>query len=814
MASRIEKLKGRLKSVRRKSLIESVRKGPVSSFKRRMQKEKDDLAKEGRGMRNIAFFLTLISMMLAFSFVPLFPQPLPILVAVLVAFLVYVNPAAGMSLGSIPIVLGILYHLSLIDFIGMLGPIEIRVLFICLLIFFFVALPIRFRHYEDAVGINLGIIAATLLFFDATYFMAIPLLLTVAILFKKTQSGLAFSYYILISVPLMIMQYFQHILTITRVDYWNDPSAIPPIYASLSPIFGQMQSGMFQFRLFDFSQTLGKILWNVVETPPTLAHTVGQAINQYLDSFPGIVLFIGIVAGLVWAVSLVLPSLTRSNVLRAETVFPILTAAGVTALFFLLLNSLQTTLAFSTKLNTTQMTIGILATMLFAVPATMLNFIPKKKAEIEKNTQIILVKANDLMNKLQVFEDLLGKVKGSIPVDVSAPETKMTIIKEKLSESILKAEGRKYKLIETQAKIKELDKEIADGINALLPELNVILVHYQLTLNYSYTAWTKKLQEIGYDVKNPLKIDFQKDQLAETRVEYISTLLAASRLMAIEVCKLAEQVYAVIRSMYDPSLPEESRTISYSKEKLAEKTTPWIACEALIIAFKSWAKQYSSEISCSMDNLLASLSLITSLDANSTLLKSALGEKYSSMSQEIGKAGEIKTAFESKTINILNVPILKESLQKSIGIAKNVLLILYEELKAKEESIESLLPVEDSFWEKNITLTEQTALAIEKISVTEKNTLNQMMQYLPTALSFVEPCLWTITQYNVKNELLLNYPVAKTAIEDMLKKKKQVSVQDLPFRAQDAEEYLKLYFNERNREFVFNEESLLLSRRT
>ena len=219
MASRIEKLKDRLKSVRRKSLIESVRKGPVSSFKRRMQKEKDDLAKEGRGMRNIAFFLTLISMMLAFSFVPLFPQPLPILVAVLVAFLVYVNPAAGMSLGSIPIVLGILYHLSLIDFIGMLGPIEIRVLFICLLIFFFVALPIRFRHYEDAVGINLGIIAATLLFFDATYFMAIPLLLTVAILFKKTQSGLAFSYYILISVPLMIMQYFQHILTITRVDY-------------------------------------------------------------------------------------------------------------------------------------------------------------------------------------------------------------------------------------------------------------------------------------------------------------------------------------------------------------------------------------------------------------------------------------------------------------------------------------------------------------------------------------------------------------------------------------------------------------------
>ena len=143
-----------------------------------MQKEKDELAKEGKGLRNIAFFLTLVSMTLALSFVPFFPQPLPVLVAVLIAFMVYVNPAVGLSLGSIPIALGILYQLSIVDFIGMLGPTIVRVLFICLLIFFFVALPIRFRRYEDAIGINLGIIAATMLFFDATYFMAIPLLLT------------------------------------------------------------------------------------------------------------------------------------------------------------------------------------------------------------------------------------------------------------------------------------------------------------------------------------------------------------------------------------------------------------------------------------------------------------------------------------------------------------------------------------------------------------------------------------------------------------------------------------------------------------
>ena len=47
-------------------------------------------------------------------------------------------------------------------------------------------------------------------------------------------------------------------------------------------------------------------------------------------------------------------------------------------------------------------------------------------------------------------------------------------------------------------------------LTVLLPELNVILEHYQLNLNYSYTNWIKKLQEIGYEVKNPVQIEFRE----------------------------------------------------------------------------------------------------------------------------------------------------------------------------------------------------------------------------------------------------------------------------------------------------------------
>jgi hypothetical protein len=822
LASRTSKIKERLKalklkrkSIKRKSLHDVFIAGPTTSYKKRMQKEKDALAKEGRGIRIVAFILTLISMMLALSFIPFFPQPLPILVAVLVAFGVYMSPAVGMSIGSIPVALGLLYHLSTVDFIAMLGPAIIRVLIICILIFFFGAIPIRFRRYEDAVGINLGIIAACLLFFDSTFFLAIPLLITTAVLFKRTQTGLAIAYYALISVPLMLMQYFLYILTITRVDFWNDPTTVPPIYTSLSSVFAHMQGvSMFQFRMFDMSQTFGRITWEVIASPSAGIHTVPQALNQYMDSFPGMIMFLIMVGGIVWVVSLLLPSVvSKSGAMQAEILFPSLTATGLTALFFLFMVSLQTTMAFSAPhLTTTNMVLGTLATMVFAVPATILNFTPKKKAEIEKNCQIILVKTGSLTTNLQAAETLLAKIKADVPVDISGPETKIDIIKDKLNDIITKAKDRKFKVPETYDAIKELDKDLALRIDGLLPELDEIVKNYQLTLNYEYTAWIKKLQEIGYDVQTPAKVDFQKEQSTEERIQYISATLAASRLLANDVCRLATQVYEVIQTMYDPELPAQSRTISYVQQKLADKTSPWIACDALIIALKSWKRQYSKENAKSITALQENLTTLTNLANQEKTLLPILGERYGFVVEQAQRAQELQVKLEKSTTNLLTIMGFRDSLLSSLDVAKNVLSTLHMDMVTKANSVETMQPVED-FWEKNPTLTAQTADAIDKLGNPKKYSLNEKMKALPDALSCIEPCLWTISQYNVKNELLLNYPVAKTAIEEQLKKKKHVSAADLPFAVPDAEQYLKLFYNENTRGYTYDEENLQLTKK-
>ncbi|MFX1487499.1 MAG: hypothetical protein ACFFBS_10505, partial [Promethearchaeota archaeon] len=87
----------------------------------------------------------------------------------------------------------------------------------------FFILPVIFYRYEDAIAINLGIIAATLLFFSETYYLAIPLILVVAALYKKTKLGLTVSYYMLISLPLQVMYYLNYVLSLSNPEWWEDP---------------------------------------------------------------------------------------------------------------------------------------------------------------------------------------------------------------------------------------------------------------------------------------------------------------------------------------------------------------------------------------------------------------------------------------------------------------------------------------------------------------------------------------------------------------------------------------------------------------
>jgi hypothetical protein len=78
----------------------------------------------------------------------------------------------------------------------------------------------------------------------------------------------------------------------------------------------------------------------------------------------------------------------------------------------------------------------------------------------------------------------------------------------------------------------------------------------------------------------------------------------------------------------------------------------------------------------------------------------------------------------------------------------------------------------------------------------------------------MKECIETLTFYNEKHELLLNYPIAELAIEDLLRQRKRIFARDLPFELKFAEEYLKIYYMQRRENFIFDEADNALTRRS
>jgi hypothetical protein len=274
--------------------------GIVPSIKTSLQKRKDNEEQErnleSSTLKMITFLLTSVAMALGMSFLPIFPQPVPIFLAVLVAFVVFKSPRLGMPIGGAIIGIGLLFHLAQLRFISFLGDTTVRVAFIAIWITLFIILPLLSNRYRAHFS-DFGILAVTMLFFAPTYFLAIPLLLASAVYFKKNVV-LSIIYYVLISVPLQIMQYYNDVvLTIARTDWWVAAGSSPPLLVSLSSISKSLTLSGTQVRLFDISNVFYEIAGQTTWVPDWTGRTIKDALAQYLDSLPGFN-FVVIVVGL------------------------------------------------------------------------------------------------------------------------------------------------------------------------------------------------------------------------------------------------------------------------------------------------------------------------------------------------------------------------------------------------------------------------------------------------------------------------------------------------------------------------------------
>ena len=791
--------------------------GLISWFKARNQKRKDkeeqERSKESQTLKIITFLVTAVAMALGMSFLPLFPQPLPIMLAFLVAFITFQHPIFGMPIGGVVIGLGLMYHLAELYFISYLGATMVRVAVVVVWMALFVGLPIIFHRYQSALAIDFGILAVTMLFFAPTYFLAIPLILASAVYFKK-YVALTVVYYALIAVPLQILQYFNYtVLTIARPDWWNAAGSSPPLFTSLTSISANLNSSLSQFRLYTTSQVFYAIAGQLTWIPNIQGRNLGAALSQYRDSAPGLIMFLVIVVGLALGFIYFLRLFFKEGSISNDNkIFPIFTATIVAALFFVLLGALQVPLAFTADVSVMTMVLGISATLLFTLPVAFIDYAPKQTATDPE----IVEKAKALMDRLKIFEGQLTNVKQNIPVDVSSPEGKMLVIKDSLEDTLKKSAMHFYEVEDLNQKLQDLDK-VSKNIDDLESELNAILSEYQIFVNCEFSNWIGKLKDSGLDVKSTVNADFQKEMPLDARIEAIKQILEGGRVLAQDVVQIAEPIYGIIRPLYDPSLPEKSRAIEFTLQKLEQKESPWIAIEALYSSLNNWKRQYGADILYSMKYLKNSLKPIADLSSESEVLPPIFGENMPKVLDYAQKAESMKLTAEKADkdqLNIVDVIALKDDIQSFLGISKDVLSMLYAKLISEEDSIERLLPTKDYLWEINSTLRERLKKATETLSNPSNYKINQIMENLPIYLSYVDEAVQALAVYNERKEFLLNYPTAEAAIEEQLKQKKHLSPQDLPFQAKFAGEYLRLYYTQRFSEFAFDKENMQLTKKT
>ena len=315
-------------------------------------------------------------------------------------------------------------------------------------------------------------------------------------------------------------------------------------------------------------------------------------------------------------------------------------------------------------------------------------------------------------------------------------------------------------------------------------------------------------------VEPTAKVAFQREMPIETRIETIKQIVAAGRALGEQAVPLVEQVYGIMRSLYDPNLPEKSGAVAFAKEKLSEKIAPWVAIDSLLVALNNWRRQYSADIVRSVELLQESLAYVKGLrSAEDALLPALETGNYEKIVALVNAADGVKVGVQADSLNVTEVTMDGTIFQTTLGIAKDVLTLLNEEMLSREKAIESMLPKKNYLWEKNFTLKERMASAADVVSDPEKNGFKDTLEKLPKYLANVNECVATITAYSERKELLLNYPTALTAIENQLGSGHQVSARDLPFELRSSEEFLKLFYSHKYPEFSLDEENMVLTRK-
>ncbi len=197
----------------------------------------------------VTFIINMISLSLGFILIPLLPMPLPYIVAFLVAYATYKDKPYGMMTGSLLISLGLIYHLSRIGFFQIFQSPIMKIFILSIILAPFAVAPAVITNNLHIIAIDMGIIAVALLFFEQSFYLAIPLILVFATIYRGRGIALTFIYYAFISIPLQVIQYLKTF----------QEGVFPPLYTPLNLIYSEIQGSLSYINLDELRKVFTSI---------------------------------------------------------------------------------------------------------------------------------------------------------------------------------------------------------------------------------------------------------------------------------------------------------------------------------------------------------------------------------------------------------------------------------------------------------------------------------------------------------------------------------------------------------------------------
>lgn len=739
----------------------------------------------------LTFLVTMASMTLGFTLIPLLPAPLPIIVAFLTAYAVYRNTPVGASAGSMVIGFGLFYHLARIGFFQLFPNLLVRVSVMAVLILPFLVVPAMLADNLAVIAMDMGIISVCMLFFNSTFYLAVPLILIYATIYRKRGILITLSYYIFISIPLQVMQYLKTF----------ELGIPPPLYSPLDIIYKDIQESMSRVSFTEIKNVLRVIGGQMIKQTEN-GGLLDRALANYIDSLPGMFLFLVIISGLVSATAILtikLPKAIKRTSLSHRYydvlvyLLPTVAASVTNVMFFILLDNLQHPLAFNAVVNPSILMASTGFTMAISTPVSLSKYIMDLRVVLVNRTEELERKAEDLCLEVRNYIRTIEQVGDPTPDPLSALKTRLLIIEDELNDMVKRASERNMSLKEVNSNLRRMFVDLKVATDYLHGQLSVALDEYYIKIKFEYLEAIGEIRELGLDVE-PLEVpDLPADSSPESKIPYIEQVVESGRVLVENLIETADKIYEIICSLFEPSKPRDSPIIQISREKMWEDE-PWVVIDAILASLKNWERQYSEDIVNSTKPIQDAIETIIELSKREDILLPILGERFNlikAISSEMEEREEFR--MDDENLKVLKVILIREDILSTVDVVAKVIGILHHHLLDLENTIEALLPVEEYEWNRNPTLADRMKSSSEVITNYESYEIDDIVSHLYRALSYIDEAVDTIEYYNEKKEMFLNYRVLEKKIDRILKERDEVRLEDLGVSEKYGREYLKLY---------------------